>query len=227
MRFFILIGGFFMKKNQLVLVGFLVLLMLIGIISCNRGTSAPGVDWKTYFPLKEGNKWTYDAHISAQGQEKDVTMIFSVTGKEKVDNVDCYALQGEVDGNKSSVEYYELSDKGLIAHKRTMGTQTFQLAPPEPMLDFPLTAGKNWKWSGKVGGADTEMNFTVAAEEDLKVPAGDFKAYKIEMNGNVKQGNLTVKSTRWFAKDVGMLKEISEIGTQLKVTAELKSKELK
>ncbi|MBS1812072.1 MAG: hypothetical protein JST84_28170 [Acidobacteria bacterium] len=62
----------------------------------------------------------------------------------------------------------------------------------------------------------------IVGKESVTVPAGTFEAFKVsmtmtnkmvmKMNGKEMPMNNTVKSTAWFAKDVGMVKSLADVG---------------
>jgi hypothetical protein len=206
----------------------LILIALIVICGVNSSSwAAPkgggGDDLAGYFPLKVGYHWEYDSDVN---ESQKIVLSFKVTGMEKVNGVDCYIYEGFSGGKSSQKEYYELNKKALICHRRVVNTSlTADLIPPEPMLEYPLTLGKTWKWEGKITkDVSGTFNFTVAGEEELTTPAGKFETIKISMDGSASDGS-AVKSTRWFAPGVGMVKEVSELDT-FKITATLKSYKL-
>ncbi|MDP1629649.1 MAG: hypothetical protein Q8L57_03450, partial [bacterium] len=63
-----------------------------------------------------------------------------------------------------------------------------------------------------------------------RVPAGKFKAWRIQIEKNDNEGILLSRSIRWFAAGIGMIKEESEIaasGKKIKFLAELAEYHLK
>lgn len=75
-------------------------------------------------------------------------------------------------------------------------------------LDFPLEVGKKWafktQWNNKITQSRGRSTFDVAvvAQERVKVPAGEFDAFKVEAKGfwnndtNGRNGRITL--TYWF-----------------------------
>jgi hypothetical protein len=226
-----------MKKKGLVLSLFLLILFTLAIASCSKTPSVTGdtaaKDPLGYFPLKEGNQWTYTGEIvtSIKGKEpmKNTTeMTFKVTSKAKVGTVDCMLYEGYVNDQLFQQEFFELTKDALIAHKRIMFTGEepveSQMEPPETMIQFPMEAMKSWEWSGKMMDVKTEketktitgsFKFKVAGEEEVETPAGKFKTFRVEMDGTASDGS-GASSKRWFAHGVGMVKEVSLVKFDVK-----------
>jgi len=199
----------------------IVLIAVIGILAaCSKPTEKTDQVQYSYFPLKVDNQWLFDTNIADQIQ-KDI--LFKVTSKENVGEVECFVYESFVDGKSVQKEYYNFSEGALLAHKRESqgGRLIAVLDPPEPMLKFPLKADKEWTWSGKIQGDITgDFEFKVLGEEEVEVPAGKFTAMKVEMSGKASDGS-SASSVRWFVKDLGMVKEESQVG-KLTVVGNLK-----
>ncbi|HMK44172.1 MAG TPA: hypothetical protein VK445_08555 [Dissulfurispiraceae bacterium] len=78
---------------------------------------------------------------------------------------------------------------------------------PGPILKFPLTVGKTWTefYEGGYAGAKYthRILFNVDAYEKIKVPAGEFMAYKItaERRTQLKQA-VIASHTYWYSPEV-------------------------
>ncbi|MBI2900373.1 MAG: hypothetical protein HYY17_09315 [Planctomycetes bacterium] len=153
-----------------------------------------------YFPLQEGHSWTYTGTFNG----RDLKIVQKVTKKEKVGDVECFVLMTTPSSNKEG-EHVVVTKTGVWRH-RYRGED---LVPPVEFLRFPVKAGHKWdtKYTSKLGGGETEVkgSFEVVAEEDLEVPAGRFKAFKVAVD--MKIGDQSSKSAIWFAKDVGIVQQ--------------------
>lgn len=114
-------------------------------------------------------------------------------------------------GSKS---YYD-KDWTLVKLVEPDGREITSSSPRQPdigekWLPFPLSVSKKWErhYSGQEavsGGVRQYQNyFTVVSHEDVTVPGGSFKAFKIRQ----EQVNLSSKNRRgvryfWYAPDVG------------------------
>ncbi len=100
------------------------------------------------------------------------------------------------------------------------------------VLPQSLRVGSSWSYSYEASGEAQQGNLTihmeqsvsttskVVGQESVSVPAGRFRALKVEstqttrgtmtMGGRSSPLNLTVKSTSWYAPNVGLVKSQSE-----------------
>ena len=99
-----------------------------------------------------------------------------------------------------------------------------------PRLDLPAgdyVVGKKWTYrsiqtnkNGSKGWVEGEVR--IVALEDVTVPAGTFKAYKLELN-SISQRGERVQLIRWHQSDWGVaIKTLREIrrrsgGTELEI----------
>jgi len=80
---------------------------------------------------------------------------------------------------------------------------------PARFIEYPLEVGKKWefKWAftSKLNNANIrwQAEAEVKAYEKVKVPAGEFDAFKIEYKGywnnDTSRGNGRIRQTSWFA----------------------------
>lgn len=92
-----------------------------------------------------------------------------------------------------------------------------ELDPPKEVLRSSARKGDGWKWEGTSG----THNFTYGGEEDVEVPAGKFKAIRIDEEN--KLGKLTVHIKNWYAPNVGLVKQIQTALGETTCVVELKS----
>ena len=227
------------RKIKATAVLMILLLSVVLLVSCSQ-KKKPGDSSKdpkkvdkskvlAYFPLKQDNRWVYEAQVltilsGGKNIETNTVMTYKCAGEAKVGTTATVLLEGSFKKRLFQREFYEITDDALIAHKRIMYTQDdneleSQMEPPEPMLKLPMEDFKSWKWAGTMTRIKTKdgevvtkgkFEFKVAKQEEIKTPAGTFKAYKVEMTGSANDGS-RVRSTRWYAKDVGMVREISQV----------------
>jgi hypothetical protein len=83
--------------------------------------------------------------------------------------------------------------------------QTFET--PECILKLPVRAGAVWE--GPSGGQpESTIQYTAGPEEEIEVPAGKFRAVRID---SVFKGNgLTLKLSDWYDSKVGLVKSNSQ-----------------
>jgi hypothetical protein len=76
-------------------------------------------------------------------------------------------------------------------------------APPRCLLRLPVVAGTKWEYDrGAVNGTSV-----VAGEEEVEVPAGTYKAVRVDSEHPGPDGR-PVRITAWYAAGVGMVKTV-------------------
>lgn len=222
-----------MKKNI-----WLIIFCLFGVsflpLACGKApqtiskTTVATVDPLGYFPSQVGNLWVYQIKRTIADKSEDMLMELKITGFEEVNGVTTFVLESFLQSKPLQKEYYGKTDKALFCQRRVIvrddGDIILDLNPAEKMLEFPLQAGQKWTWSGKADVLAGDFVFTVVGEEKITVSAGTFDTYKLKIDGKMADGSTAV-SFRWFARDVGMVKEETTVtsGAKMTVLAELKS----
>lgn len=68
-----------------------------------------------------------------------------------------------------------------------------------------MTKGRTWTWKGDVEGKPGNSTFTIIGEEEITVPAGTFKAWKVKTKTD-DSGKTKATIYTWFVKGVGPVK---------------------
>jgi hypothetical protein len=71
-------------------------------------------------------------------------------------------------------------------------------------IRFPLSVGDKWSYEYALANMTLQYEVSVDALEDVAVPAGTFRAFKIVHSGRYKMsdGSSTVRETFWYAPNV-------------------------
>ncbi|HJZ55760.1 MAG TPA: hypothetical protein VKE74_12400 [Gemmataceae bacterium] len=161
--------------------------------------AAPAPDDKKepvlYFPTKVGTKWVYESPAS-----KSFLRITTVETKEGAKLV-TVASESELAGQTfKTVETFRVSGEGLFK----LGFDEKVFDPPQCLLKLPHVPGAKWEWLLK-GDDKFRVDYKAGKLEDVKVPAGEFKAVPVE---DVLTGNaVRMERTVWYAPNVGVVKK--------------------
>ncbi len=161
-----------------------------------------------YFPLQVGNTWHY--------KTGDIKFTQKVIKIDTIDGVPCARLETlQADGRTIATEHLSVKDDGV--YRVTLEGKRAE--PPVLFLKLPPMKGVTWTIESKVGGKTVKCTFK-SDEEEVKVPAGTYQAITVstpdlEVNGQ------KAACTFYFAKDVGMVKQVIEVTGQKKVEIEL------
>jgi hypothetical protein len=155
-----------------------------------------------YFPTRVGAKWVYD------------------DGKESVQEVTAV----EAKGGETIVTVSEHTPKRARAAEKVAvsaaGVYRVELSgsPIDRycLLKLPAKEGDKWEFDvprqpgdGQRGGIRGERGtVTVGPTEEVEVPAGKFKAVRLEIELTAINGEVVpaVRYTRWMAPEVGLVK---------------------
>lgn len=155
----------------------------------------------TFFPAQVGAKWVW----TTEGGRGDpiettdlVTKVERAAGETKV-TVGRVGKDGDVTWTAVTRE----STKGLF--RQSSGG--LELDPPLPLLRFPVTAGDTWETPAVAATGEGKGRVTVVGVEEVEVPAGKFKAVRVQVEKNPK-GAPTQTSTQWWAEGVGLVKSL-------------------
>jgi hypothetical protein len=209
--------------------------------SCRHGSpsaTGPG-DVSSHFPLSVGARWHFDVTESTAGLPGSAARSrwrMEVTGTRAVGGTTASVFAATpVDGPGTAEE--------AMFAKGPSGVTMLGVEPVEPPLDriypyqviaFPLVAGarfEQYSCSGLDLGVDLDgdtrserldvtSTVTVAGEEDVLVPAGEFRAMRVDTTTT-----LTIRATSgqtatesavesvWYAPGVGRVRSSSAFGT--------------
>lgn len=149
---------------------------------------------ESYFPLVEGSTWTYSVN--------------TISGEKKNSDEETMTAGAPVELAGSQVALigptaYVTKEDGVYA----VGTRSNKEIVPlkETVKVMPLSPRVGDKWQYK--SADWISTCTILGKEQVKVPAGEFEAFKIYRVGvGGPDGHDRVEETRWAAKGVGIVK---------------------
>lgn len=157
-----------------------------------------------YFPIRVGDRWV----LKMQNGEAISEITEVVTEVEKKDGDFIVTVGREVRGELRAYSKTRVSDGGLF--RITMGKAEYD--PPVCVLKLPAKKGDSWtsEPNGTGGKLLRSQKHTIAGEEDIDVPAGKFKALRIEIELSIESGN-GFQSTIWYVPGMGPVKTITKV----------------
>ena len=176
-----------------------------------------------YFPLERGRSWTYQTQVTvseanatepAAPQTHKVEVV--VAEPQRIDDKAVSVVEWKFDGSLAQRSFFFCTPEEVLCMRRIQGfgleMRDFVLSDGQPVVKKELTVGESWTWSGRVNAIKGEQKVSVVREETLETPAGSFdcKVVEIEFTG---EDDSTGKITRWLAKGVGIVKDLSELKT--------------
>jgi hypothetical protein len=189
---------------------------IVGLVSVFFATAAPapvpkGAQVaKPFFPTTVGTKWVYidngkDEHSRFIGEAEkkgdEMTLVMKTT-----------LPRGEI----VVAEELIVSPRGVF-YKSFTEAQVCD--PPLCTLKYPITPGEKWNYKGVCFEHKLEVALKVYDLEEVEVPAGKFKAYRVEWKELGKDRGKTC----WYAPGIGSVKEIHSYPPFSRVERVLKS----
>jgi hypothetical protein len=187
-------------KMARTLASFWILGVSIGLAAAPAPKDRPPLG--VYHPTKVGDKLVYEMDTGKGGLE----MIDVVTEVEKKDGAVIVTISRDM-GGKEMVSKLLVSATGL--HRLSTGMRTYD--PPICLLKVPAKVGETWEseFPSVKGGTGRKTIYTFRGEEEIEVPAGKFKALKVETEIDTGKG---ARATFWYVSGVGMVKWATRIG---------------
>jgi hypothetical protein len=150
-----------------------------------------------WFPAREGMAWTYRL------AEKKLTV--KVTKHEKQAGVMCARLETLDKDAVIAVQHVSVTADKVqrVAHNGE------KVEPALLFLRLPPAAGQSWDVDSKMSsrsGTDVIQGSFTTSEEDVRVPAGEFKkAIRVMAELMINGRKTTV--TNWYAEKTGLVKQ--------------------
>src|SRR5262245_55324877 len=151
-----------------------------------------------YFPVTVGDRWVIEMRYKARTTEYTEV----VTAVEKKDGAALVTVDRESEGVVSSTpSQVRVTGKGLF-RVSNLGT-TYDA--PYCVLQLPARPGDTWTSEVVSGGTLTStFKYKAVRFEDVEVPAGKFRAFRIEVD--IDNRGQASRSVIWYDARVGIVK---------------------
>jgi hypothetical protein len=171
-----------------------------------------------YFPLKEGNQWTFR-------MSNGVQMTTRVAGFADVGAVRCAIVETAMGWQKSR-EYIAVDAEGVKTYMGQAQGQEFRYDPPIVRIKLPYQQGDTWTGEVNQSGMSMTTSFQSIGRERIETPAGTFDCIKVRSTMNAMSGQPPAVSISYYADGIGPVRQIMQIGGQ-EMTATLASTNVK
>jgi|SRR5262245_19680366 len=153
-----------------------------------------------YFPVGVGDKRVVEFD-SPRGKEELAEV---VTAVKEQDGGLLVTTRFEYRRGIGSDYQFEVSDRGITK----VVADGVPLRSPVCHLRLPFKTGETWETEDQLVGQViySRATFTAGAEEEVEVPAGKFRAVRVQ----VVSGQGFGETTHWYARGVGIVKSVSK-----------------
>ena len=160
---------------------------------------------ETILPTQQGATWEYQVRDSSRGGTPEPLTV-RINGVEQVGAKELLKLETLAGDAVAKTELISVDERGVHCHQRAGadGKATI-LEPPQTIVPAPLKVGVTWQVNDHVAGGGTQQ-FTVVGAEDIAVPAGSFRAFRVRCE---QPWPISTTTERWFAPGTGTIKDIT------------------
>ena len=184
-----------MMMNVVIAAGSAAILAIIGIII---SMLVLGEASTSFFPVDAGTKYLYNK----KGKNPEERTFLAA--KENLYGYDCSVLNITDKGSYSTRQEYYCVDKekgyARLAYSYNHGQKEKDVFV---ILPYKIKEGKQWN-AGMIKGQ--VIKASIAGREKMMTPAGEAETVRVEYKAAPY-----MDSTVWYAKDVGVVKEINNL----------------
>jgi hypothetical protein len=168
---------------------------------------APGMTWR-YSMIQEVDHGITvpDAKPDPDGKIR-APVVYRIEGTENVDGKELLKFEMHRAGVITNSDLLTVDERGVFCWARiNLDGELVKFNPPQPIIATPLKRGAKWNFDGQSGDLKIRQHYEVTGEEDIQVPAGKFRAFRIQ-GEQTSPSPLTID--RWFAAGTGIVKDVT------------------
>lgn len=167
---------------------------------------APSSRADEILPTAPGTSWEFQvADSSAAGPPVVLNVVLA--GNGTVDGREVFKLETRRGNTLEKTELVLMDEDGVVCLRRSFASgKTISYAPPQRLIPATLQVGLKWELDDEVAGTGMHQRFTVAAVEDVIVPAGTFHAFRFDCE---ESWPITITIRRWFVPGTGLVKDVT------------------
>jgi hypothetical protein len=194
-------------------IGFL-LVLAIGVASAAQQAEPDKEKTPDYYPLKPGTKWFYQVEVNGQ----KIKLTSQIAKLENIDGKSLALVESLVNGNVTATEHLTTTDKGVFRNR----SNGVEISPPVCLLKYPYKKGDTWESETTLGNQQMKVKGKSVDTVEVTVAAGKYKA--VRADAEITVGGMSILTSYWFAPDVGVVKQITDLNG-MKISVELEKYE--
>jgi hypothetical protein len=155
-----------------------------------------------YYPLQVGDAWTYKTSTGK--------FTLKVAKFEKVGNDMCARVEMTGDNTPPTWEHVAVRSDGV--YRYSFGDKR----PDKPVcfLKLPPKKGETWEVDVKANGESLKGTFKSDEAKGVKVPANTYDDVITSSSEDLDAAGLKISCTFYFAKGVGLIKQVMKVNNQ-------------
>jgi len=184
-------------------------LLFCSLLAASLATIAPAAPVPTHlmskdppfaFPTKIGTTWIYEV-----GKEEKTLVISRSEDEPRGKLVTTEWVDS--DGNRTPQQVSLVTTKGMFM----IAEEGENYDQPWCLLKFPHIKGQSWNHKLNRRNVAITETTTAGPIEQVKVPAGEFTALRIDSEFFLNGGKQGHKATHWYAHGIGMVQHSEDM----------------
>jgi hypothetical protein len=174
--------------------------------------TAPGTAWRYNMTQEVDHGLTVpDVRPDSDGKIR-TPVVYRIEGTEDVDGKELLKFEMHRAGVITNTDLLTVDEHGVLCWARiNLDGELVKFDPPQPMIAMPLKRGARWNFEGQAGDLKVRQQYEVTGEEDIRVPAGKFRAFRVHSE-QTSPSPMTID--RWFANGTGIVKDVTTMRAQ-------------
>ena len=173
--------------------------VVVLILLLSGGTTR--ADWP--FPTTAGTVWQYA--LTREPDPATVHVTRKVLPSQDIGSQNSVPVETVADGVPESTEFLKMEGEAVLVTSRSSAGKTTTFDPAATILPSKLEVGSPCDGDGKIAETNVTIPLKVIGEEEVKVPAGSFRAWRIH---GEDRGTMSTVADRWFVRGIGSVKEL-------------------
>jgi hypothetical protein len=154
-------------------------------------------------PTAAGTVWQYA--LTREPGPATTTLTRKVLPSQAIEDQPSVPVQTVAEGIPESTEFLKIEGEAVLVTSRSSAGKLTNFDPAVTILPSKLEIGAPCDGDGKIAEASVTIPLKVIGEEEVKVPAGSFRAWRIHGEG---RGTISTVADRWFVRGIGPVKEL-------------------
>ena len=169
--------------------------------------TAPGTAWRYNMTQEVDHGLTVpDIRPDPDGKIR-APVVYRIEGTEDVDGKELLRFEMHRAGVITNTDLLTVDERGILCWARiNLDGELVKFNPPQPMIAMPLKRGARWNFDGQAGDLKIYQQYEVIGEEDVRVPAGKFRAFRMHSE---QTSPSPMSIDRWFAVGTGIVKDVT------------------
>jgi len=155
------------------------------------------------FPTAAGTVWQYS--LTREPGPATTSITRKVLPSQDIGDQTSVPVETVAEGVPESTEFLKIQGEAVLVTSRSSAGKITTFDPAATILPSKLEVGSPCDGDGKIAETNVTIPLKVIGEEEVKVPAGSFHAWRIH---GEDRGPMSTVADRWVVRGIGSVKEL-------------------